>query len=151
MSGRRTAIAAAAKRRAVKRVLRAALAALLLFGALTAVALEGREVVVLRTFDQNGTARDTRTWIADAEGAAWVEAANAERPFLLQLRSNPQVELLRGGSRRRCRATVLANPDGHQRIRRLLSQKYGWADWWIGMLADTTGSLALRLECAEGE
>jgi hypothetical protein len=118
-----------------------------LFAAVTLLALEGHEVVVLRTVDAQGQARETRTWIADEEGYAWVEAANPERPFLLQLQSNPVVELRRNGTVRRCRANVVANPEGHERIRRLLSEKYGWADRWIGLLTDTSGSLAVRLEC----
>ena len=121
----------------------------LVFAAVTLAALEGREVVVLRTFDAHGQARETRTWIADADGYAWIEAANPQRPFLLQIETNPEVELRRSGSRHRCRAVVLPGPDGHQRIRRLLAAKYGWADRWIGWLTDTSGSLAVRLECRQ--
>ncbi len=118
-----------------------------LFAAVTLVALEGREVVVLRTFDAQGQARETRTWIADADGYTWIEAANAERPFLLQIRTNPAVELRRAGTLHSCRAAAIPNPEGHQRIRGLLAEKYGWADRWIGLLTDTSGSLAVRLEC----
>jgi hypothetical protein len=46
-----------------------------------------------------------------------------------------------------CRAAVVDNPDGHRRIRALLAARYGWADRWIGLLANTSGSLALRLSC----
>ena len=84
-----------------------ALAALV---ATTLVALEGREVVVLETIDGAGVARATRTWVADDDGYAWIEAANPERPFLL-------------------------------------ARRYGWADRWIGLLADTSGSVAVRLAC----
>jgi hypothetical protein len=118
-----------------------------LFAAVTLLALEGREVVVLRTLDAHGQARDTRTWIADEDGYAWIEAANAERPFLLHLQTHPEVELRRGGTPYRCHAAAVSNPAGHQRIRRLLAAKYGWADRWIGWLTDTSGSLAVRLEC----
>ncbi len=122
-------------------------AAVVAFGAVTLLALEGREVVVLRTRAADGTARDTRTWVADEDGAMWIECANPERPFLADVRSSPAVELRRGGRWRPCEATVASEPDGHRRIRRLLAAKYGWADTWIGLLADTSRSLAIRLSC----
>lgn len=118
------------------------------FAVVTLAALEGGEVVVLRTFDERRAARETRTWVADEEGAALIEAANPERPFLLNIRKNPEIEMQRAGAVHRCHAVPLPNPDGHQRIRRLLAGKYGWADRWIGLLTDTTGSLAIRLECS---
>jgi hypothetical protein len=116
-------------------------------GGTTLLALEGKEVVVVRTADASGTARRTRTWIADADGYAWIEAAHPERTFLDDLRAHPEVTLERGGGVRRCDAVVLPNPDGHARIRRLLAAKYGWADEWIGMLTDTSRSVAIRLAC----
>ncbi len=118
-----------------------------LFTAITLLALEGHEVVVLRTFDAQGHPRETRTWIADEDGSAWIEAANPERPFLLQLQAKPDAELRRAGTLHHCTAQSTRNPEGHQRIRRLLAAKYGWADRWVGLLTDTSGSLAVRLEC----
>jgi hypothetical protein len=117
------------------------------FTVITLLALEGHEVVVVRTFDAQGQPRETRTWVADEDGYAWIEAANPERPFLLQLQVNPEVELRRGGVVQHCHAVLTPNPEGHQRIRRLLAANYGWADAWVGMLTDTSGSLAVRLEC----
>jgi hypothetical protein len=29
----------------------------------------------------------------------------------------------------------------------MLRARYGWRDWWIGWLADTRASRALRLDC----
>lgn len=118
----------------------------LLFVAITLFALEGHEVVVLRTHAADGSMRATRTWVADADGAAWIEAAVAERPFYQQLLANPEVELERRGDVRRYRAAPVPNPDGHERIRRLLAEKYGWADTWVGLLTDTSQSVAVRLE-----
>ena len=122
-------------------------AGLVVFGALTLAALEGQEVVVVHTRDARGTVRATRTWIADEDGYAWVEAADDARPFLRQLEADPEVELRRQGARHRCQALRVANPEGHERIRRLLARKYGWADRWIGLLVNTSGSSAVRLAC----
>ncbi len=115
-------------------------------GAVTLWALEGKEVIVVRTRDARGAVRETRTWVADQDGALWVEAAVPERPFLQQLLATPHVEVVRHGVAARYRATAVANPAGHERIRRLLSAKYGWADCWIGMLTDTSRSVAVKLE-----
>jgi hypothetical protein len=118
----------------------------LAFSALTIYALEGREVVVLRTRGVDGSPRATRTWVADDGGAVWIEAAFPERPFFQQLRANPDVELERGGVMRRYRAVPVPNPAGHEHVRQLLAEKYGWADWWVGLLQDTSGSVGVRLE-----
>ena len=117
-------------------------------GATTLVALEGREVVVLETTDEHGAARRTRTWIADEGVGAWVEAANPDRPFLGDLRRTPALVLERAGARRPCHAEIAANPDGHERVRRLLRDRYGWADCWIGVVADTRASVGVRLTCS---
>lgn len=118
------------------------------FGVVTLVALEGREVVLVRTHDADGHARATRTWVADAEGAAWIEAANPERPFLQDVLRTSSLTLERGGAAHACRASVVPNPAGHARIRELLADKYGWADCWVALVADTERSLAVRLDCA---
>ena len=129
------------------RALGALLAVVTAFGAATFLALEGGEVVVLRTAGPPDGPRTTRTWVADEDGAAWVEAANPERAFLRQVEKTGELEMVRDGLPRRCRASVMPNPGGHARIRRLLATKYGWADRWVAMLADTSRSVAVRLSC----
>jgi hypothetical protein len=119
----------------------------LAFGGVTLAALEGREVVRLRTRGANGAEHETRAWVADADGYEWVEAANAERPFLQRIQAGGGVDLWRDGAWRSCTATPEPPPAGHARIRGLLAAKYGWADRWIGLLADTSGSWAVRLDC----
>ena len=117
-----------------------------LFGVVTLVALEGREVVVLRTLDERGQVRETRTWIADDGGHSWVEAANPERPFYQQILRQPEIEVVRGGEVQRVHAAPLPPEQGHALIRNLLAEKYGWADCWIGLIADTSRSTAVRLD-----
>jgi hypothetical protein len=121
--------------------------AVLAFGAITWVALEGQEVVVVRTHGGDGAAHATRTWVADADGTTWIEAANPERPFLHDLERAPELELERGGGLQRCQAEIVPNPGGHQHIRELLAARYGWADCWIGLIADTRRSVEVRLTC----
>jgi hypothetical protein len=121
--------------------------ALATFALVTWLALEGPEVVVLRTLDEHGAVRETRTWIAEEDGALWIEAANPARPFLRDLSARPDAGLVRGDHVLRCRAVAEPNPEGHARIRRLLGARYGWADRWIDMLTDTNESVAVRLTC----
>jgi len=120
-----------------------------LFGLVTLWALEGREVVVLRTHAPAGARRETRAWIADADGSEWVEAANPERAFLLDLRRDPRLEIVRGGRVEERVATPIGGESGHRRIRALLRARYGVADAWIGLLADTSRSVAVRLDPPE--
>ena len=131
-------------------VVGAAVLAAVAFGVVTLVALEGGEVVQLRTVTSDGSLRTTRTWVADDEGATWIEAANPQRPFLLDLEERPVVSLVRGGAVQRLRAVPVPGDAPHRRIRALLRAKYGWADAWIGLLADTSASVAVRLEPAPG-
>jgi hypothetical protein len=120
----------------------------LTLGAVTLLALESGEVVIARSRDWGGMSSETRTWIADEGGVAWIEAATPERPFFQNVRANPEIELWRDGRWQRCRAEVVPNPEGHEHVRHLLARKYGWKDAWIGMLADTSESVALRVSCA---
>ncbi len=118
------------------------------FGCITVLALEGTEVVRLRTTAADGSVRTTRTWIAEADGAMWIESATPERPFLLDLTARPDVELVRGNDVLRLRAVPVPGDAGHRKIRDLLAAKYGWADTWVGLLTDTSRSVAVRLEPA---
>ena len=119
------------------------------FAAMTLYALEGNDVIVLRTHPPAGAMRTTRTWVAVDGAALWVEAAQPERPFYRHLLVNPEVEVERYGTVSRYRATPLGNPDGHARIRAMLMQKYGWADCWVSLLQDTSRSVAVRLDPLE--
>jgi hypothetical protein len=130
----------------VKRLILSLLGLVLGFAATTLVALEGKDVVVVRTRDENGAWRETRTWIAEEDGVAYIEIANPERAFYKDIQRNAEVEVKRGDRTETHRAVVMKQPDGHQLIRRLLRQRYGWADIWIGLIADTSESLGLRLE-----
>lgn len=123
-----------------------AAALVLAFAATTLLALEGSEVVVLRTALNRSEPRATRVWIADYDGSPWIESASPEREFYRDILADPNVELQRNGERLKYRAVPVDGREGHELIRSLLRQRYGWADAWIGLLADTSNSIAIRLE-----
>ncbi len=132
----------------MRRLLLAMAGTTVAFGVITLVALEGVEVVQLRTRTPEGSIRTTRTWVADAGGAMWIESATPDRPFLQDLATRPDVELARGSRVLPLHATVVPGDDGHRAIRALLRAKYGWADRWIGLLTDTSRSVAIQLRPA---
>jgi len=119
-----------------------------LFGmsaAITLVALEANEVAVLRTFAPGKDVLESRVWVADEAGAIWIEIANPEKEPYRRIVADPHVELVRDGQSERYRAAVDRSPAAHAHVRSLLARKYGLADWWIGLLVDTSHSVAVRL------
>jgi hypothetical protein len=133
----------------VKHAALVVLVALLLFGTGTWLALESQEVVVLRTRSADGSARETRIWVADSQGLLWIEAATPDRSWYRELVAHPRVELVRSGKTRPFMAEPVEGPEGHERIRELLRDRYGFADWWVGLLQDTSRSVAVRLRPVE--
>ena len=118
------------------------------FGATTLIALEGKDVAVLYTRDDAGGARRTRVWVAESDGALWVEAATPERGFYRDLVLRPELDVEHGGRARRMIARPEPGDAGHEQIRTMLRDKYGWADCWVALLQDTSRSVAVRLDPA---
>ena len=130
----------------LRRVSIAAVTLVLAFAATTLVALEGSEVVVLHTGLSRSESHATRVWIADHDGSPWIESASPECEFYRDILADPNVELQRNGERSKYRAVPVEGREGHELIRSLLRGRYGWADMWIGLVADTSSSIAIRLE-----
>ena len=72
-------------------------------------------------------------WVAEADGARWLEAATPERAWYRDALADPVVALEHGGATARYRAVPEPGPEGHRRIRALLRAKYGWADDFVGL------------------
>jgi hypothetical protein len=125
-----------------------AVASIVAFGATTWWMLESSDVAVLRTQPAGGSLRSTRVWYVEDGGAIWIEAATPERAFLGDVRRTPKVTLSTDDASSTYRAEVLDADSEHRRIRTLLRGKYGLRDWWIGLLQDTSRSVALRLHPA---
>jgi hypothetical protein len=133
----------------VRRVALLLFAAVAAFSAITWYALESSDVAIVRTRDAAGAPLETHVWPAEEGGAIWLEAATPERPWLRHVEANPEVELVQDGTARRYRATPAPGAQGHARIRSLLRAKYGWRDAWVGLLQDTSRSVAVRLEALD--
>jgi hypothetical protein len=111
------------------------LALLVALGVGTYVAGEQTEVARLRTFDAEGAVHETKLWVVDHDGAAWVRVARPERQWFQRLKQHPEIEIVRGdGAPQR----VLASPDPTAETKAALDAafraKYGVVDWWYGLL-----------------
>ena len=105
----------------------------------------GREVIVLRTREPDGTWLETRLWIVDDGGFSWLHGANSR--WMANLKARPLVELVRVGETRALRATVIPGP--HPNIHERLRAKYGVADWWVRTVhPDDEHTAPVRLEPA---
>ena len=117
-------------------------AALLVLGHLALIEI-GREVVTLRTQRPDGTWWNSRLWIVDDGGSAWLHSGGAA--WLKRFDGDPVVEVRRHGEFRRYKAHAIPGP--HPRVDRLLREKYGVADRWVRFLApDNEQTVAVRLD-----
>jgi hypothetical protein len=104
----------------------------------------GREVVVLRTAEADGSWLETRLWIVDDAGVSWLHG-DAASHWVRNLESRPIVELVRGRDTHRYRATPVPGP--HPRLHELLRSKYGFADRWVRFVGpDKESTTPVRLE-----
>jgi len=121
--------------RRVLRLLGAALGALLLVVAATYVAGEQTEVARVRTVDGAGAVHETKLWIVDHDGAAWVRVARPEREWFRRLREQPEIELVRGdASPQKVRATPDPTEETKAALDAAFRAKYGLVDWWYGVV-----------------
>jgi hypothetical protein len=118
----------------VRKALIGLAAALLLVALCTYVAGEQTEVVVLRTFDAEGGAHDTKMWIVDALGSPFVRVANPRRGWYQRLRAEPRVELVRGGRTLPMTALPEDSPAVRRAVDAAYAEKYGLVDAWYGLL-----------------
>jgi hypothetical protein len=135
----------------VKRLALGACALLLAFGAVTLVALEASDVAVLVTPRPGGGVRETHVWWADDDGGLLVEAATPERAWLAEAEAAGEIDVVRDGRRERFRVERSPAPGAHDRLRALLRAKYGWRDAWVGLLQDSSRSVAVRLTPRDGD
>jgi hypothetical protein len=104
----------------------------------------GREVVVLHTQDADGELRETRLWVVDEDGAAWLHGS-ADSAWMRNLARAPAVEVERDG--RRGRYQAILSRGSHEEIDAALRKKYGVADRWVRFVApDNEVTTVVRLE-----
>ena len=108
----------------------------------------GREVIALRTQNEDGSWLETRLWIVDEGGVSWLHGDAGSR-WERNLAARPIVEVTRAGATHHYRATPVPGP--HPKLDELLRAKYGIADRWVRLVApDGDDTTAVRLERVEG-
>jgi len=128
------------------RLAAATIASILLgFASFTWWALESSGVAVLETRAEDGSQRSTHVWFTEPGGELWLEAGTPENPWYLDVGREPALSFsspTRSGE-------FLARPHPgeapRQRVRSQLRKKYGLRDWWVGVLFDTSRSVAVEL------
>lgn len=89
------------------------------------VLIEQGETVVLRTFDADGTAEETRLWVVDLDGTRWLGAGGGDtRRWYQRLQAVPEVEMVRHGVARCFRADPERDPTIRDAVIELTRQKY---------------------------
>lgn len=104
----------------------------------------GGETVLLRTFDDRGIGADTTIWIVEVGAHPYVRSDRPESDWLLRLRVNPAVQVIRGGQETSYNAVVV--PKMQQNVNRAMAEKYGLAARLLGMVLDPANSTPIRLE-----
>lgn len=86
------------------------------------------EVVVVRAQDDAGAFHDTRLWVVDVDGAAYVRTGNPQNPWLLRVRAHPDVEVTRRGVTGPFRAVPVEDPGIRDRVNAAVAEKYGFSE-----------------------
>ncbi len=121
------------------------------FGLVTWWALESSGVAVIETRTPDGTLRSTHVWFAEPDGELWLEAGLPDSPWLQDIQQHPTLSFSATRRSGRYAAHPIPGSSGHEKVRSLLREKYGLRDWWVGLLVDTSGSVAVRLSSLEPE
>jgi hypothetical protein len=113
------------------------------------VASESGEVVRVTTVDGSGEQHETHLWVVEHDGHLWLRSGSATSGWYGRLKETPTLELERNGERREY--TIAVDPSQISAINRLMHEKYGWADGYIGLFIDHSKSVAIRLDPRQPE
>ena len=119
------------------------------FGATTWWALESGGVAVIETRTPDGGVRSTHVWYTEPDEELWLEAGTPDNPWFQDVHQHPVLSFRADGRSGRYVARRVDDPAGHIRIRSLIREKYGVRDRWVGLIVDTSRSVAVKLVPAD--
>ena len=120
------------------------------FAGLTLLALESGGVVTVRTTDaDSGLVRTPRIWFVEHADNLYLEAGHPNNPWVRDLARVQQLRLDGQGLDGDYSFQIGREAAEHQLIRRLMQEKYGWRDWWIGLVFDTSASQLVTIQALE--
>lgn len=122
-------------------------AALVLLVGLQMFAAENGEVVVVSTRDLAGGEHHTSLWIVDSGGHQWLRCGSPKSLWYARLIQTPSLDLQRGGAL--ASYNIEAVPAQLPEINRLMHEKYGWADTYVGLFTPHDRSIPIRLDPRE--
>jgi len=110
------------------------------------VMAERVEVVVLHSHGADGD-HETRLWVVDDDGSAWLRTGSTNGSWLPRIRANSAVEVERGGETKPYDAIVVFERDAVARINHLTLEKYGWSEQLLRKMgSEPGGQVAIRLD-----
>ena len=114
--------------------------------AIFAASESGEEIVTLRSRAADGSLQETRLWVVDDGGYAWLRAGVPTNAWLVRIESDPAVEVERSGETAAYTAVPVREPVVRDRIHALMRAKYAFPDRFISLIRDGDLSVAVRLE-----
>ncbi len=133
----------------MKRLASGTFSLLVAFVVVTAVALEISGVVTVHTVSAAGANRTTHVWFVEEDSTLYLEAGNPQNPWVVDLIGEDELTLSGQNLDGRYHFVLHTSAESHERIRRMMREKYGWRDAWIGMLFDTSASRMMELSRTE--
>jgi hypothetical protein len=127
-----------------RNVLAAIFVVVVVLAAVQMFASETGEVVNITTRDVDGQHRKTRVWIVDSDGSQWLRAGSDRAGWYKRLVQTPTLDLERNGVVAAYRIEPV--PARIDEINRLMHEKYGWADRYVGMLFGRDRAVPIRLD-----
>jgi hypothetical protein len=104
------------------------------------------EVIDLRTQGADGRAYESRLWVVDVDGQAYLRTGSDKSQWLARLRLNPQVSVTRSGVTANFIATPIDDPAIRVRVNAATAEKYGIAESILRMgVLDPDHTVAIRL------
>ena len=103
----------------------------------------GGEVVVLETAGGRGEKFSTSLWVVDVGGSPMVRAGSPASEWLMRIRAQPSVALIRGDVRTNYQAEII--PDYAAKVNEFMRERYGFADQIVGVLHEKGEVVAVRL------
>ncbi len=126
------------------RTLAGVVAVFAVLGITQGIASESGEVVILTTRDAAGAQKETRLWIVEHEGHAWLRAGAEAQGWYQRLKAKPLIELQRGEET--ALYTAMPVPAERDVINGLMLEKYGLSDQYIGILFGRDDAIPIRLD-----
>ena len=93
----------------------------------------GGEVVTLIRPEPDGSTKEVRVWIVDADDQSWIEHGDRESFWINQLTNQSEISLIRGGQEKKYIAVPDAN--SHDLYHQLRKEKYGISNKIIEFLS----------------